>query len=216
MVTSHENAERRMAEWRTAEPQGPITIAGSGLWHYYLLPTILADLLAAFPRLLPRLYSMLPAEVEERVAEGAVDVGLLLAPPQRPDLEALAGLETPYRIVGSPGSPSSWRECGFVVPRFFRREGATSLDGWPDHQYPRRVVAEAEMLESMVRLCEAGVGVAFLPELAVRDRIQRGSLVVIARAPVRHHDRLFVVRRKGVRPTPAIRVVSERLAGFSG
>jgi DNA-binding transcriptional LysR family regulator len=202
-----EDAERRMAEWRDPVPRGPVTIAGDGLWHHYLLPPLLAALVAAHPEVRPKLYEMLPEDAERWVAEGEVEIGLLLQAPSRPDLAWRAGLATPYVIVGRPGEAGRWQDFGYIVPRFFRRETPQSLDGWPEAVHPRRIAAEVEMLETAIKLAEAGVGVAFLPELAVRDRLAAGTLAVRAEAPVAFADELYVVWRKDVRPTPAAKAV---------
>lgn len=205
VLRSLENAERRMMEWSSAEPTGPVTIAGDGLWHHYLMPPLLADLVERFPRLRPKLYEMLPDDVEHWVAAGEVDVGLLLRPPMRADLEWVDGLSTPYVIAGRPQDVRPWQAYGYIVPRYFRRASPESMDGWPEDTFPRRIVAEVELLETAIHLCEAGVGVAFLPELAIRDRLNRGTLAVVADPPCSYSDRLFIVWRKGVRPSPPAR-----------
>lgn len=203
VLRSLENAERRMADCRSGAPQGPVTIAGDGLWHHYLLPPLLADLQARHPGIRPKLYEMLPDDVEKWVGAADVEIGLLLRPPRRLDLDWFASLTTAYVIAGPPGPMQPWDDFGYIVPRFFRREMPDSLDGWPEGKCPRRIVAEVELVETALHLCEAGVGVAFLPELAVRDRVARGSMAIRAMAPCEFSDQLFVVWRKGVRPNLA-------------
>lgn len=203
LLAGFEDTERAMASWRTGGPKGPVTIAGDSLWHHYLLPPLLRDLVATYPDVRPRIHEMLPDDIERWVAEGEVDVGLLLRPPERTDLDWTEGLTTPYAIAGPPGPKQAWQDFSYIVPRFFRRELTESLDGWPEARYPRRIVAEVELLETAIHLVEAGVGAAFLPLLALEERIARGTLALVADPPVDFTDRLFVVWRKGVRPTPA-------------
>jgi DNA-binding transcriptional LysR family regulator len=211
-----ENAERRLAEWRAGQVQGPVTIAGDGLWNHYLLPPLLTALLGAHPRIRPKLHEMLPEDTERWVAAGEVDVGLLLQSPVRADLEWMEGISTPYVIAGKPlpEGQAPWQDLGYIVPRFFRREMAQSLDGWPENRFKRRIVAEVELLETAIHLAESGLGVAFLPELAVKERIERGTLAVVAEAPVTFEDQLFVVWRKGIRPTPAARELLKALGAL--
>lgn len=207
VIAAVDNAERRMAEWLEPVPRGPVSIAGDSLWHHYLLPDLLAALVVEWPAMRPKLYEMLPEDAERWVAEGEVELGLLLRAPSRSDLTFWAGPTSPYVIVGKPGPKRSWQDFAYVVPRFFRRETPDSLDGWPENEFPRRIAAEVELLETAIKLVRAGVGAAFLPELAVRDRLAAGELAIVADAPVAFQDELFVVRRKGVRPTPAARAV---------
>ncbi|MNR80324.1 Hca operon transcriptional activator [compost metagenome] len=205
ILRSLENAERSMAEWRGSEPIGSVSIAGDGLWHHYLLPPLLTDLVQRYPKLRVQLYEMLPEEVERWVADGDVDVGLLLRPPMRGDLAWAEGLSTPYVIAGRPQETRPWQEFGYIAPRFFRKEMPMYPDGWPEEAYPRRIVAEVELLETAISLCEAGVGAAYLPQLAIQDRLARGTLAVLAEAPCSFADHLYVVWRKGVRPKPGTR-----------
>ncbi|MBO9541555.1 LysR family transcriptional regulator [bacterium] len=205
ILRSIENAERAMAEWRGSEPMGPVAIAGDGLWYHYLLPPILADLIQRFPKVRPQLHEMPPDDVEHWVATGKADVGLLLSPPKRAEFEWVEGMRTPYVIAGLPQEKRPWQELGYIVPRFFRREMPESLDGWPEETHPRRIVAEVELLETAIHLCEAGVGVAFLPELSIQERIAQGTLAVVAEAPRAFADHLFIIWRKGVHPTAPAR-----------
>lgn len=208
-----ENAERRVAAVRGGEVIGPVRIAGDSLWHHHLLPPLLSALRERHPRMRPQLHEMLPEDAERWVAAGEVDLGLLLRPPRRDDLEWREGLATHYVIVGRPQAKGRWDDFSYVVPRFFQRELAEPLDGWPEHQFKRDIAAEVELLETAIALAEAGVGVAFLPELAVRDRLAAGSLAVLADAPCAFSDHLFVVWRKGVQPTTAASVLLEALEG---
>jgi DNA-binding transcriptional LysR family regulator len=211
-----ENAERRLGEWKQGQPQGPVTIAGDGLWHHYLMPPLLTELLQRYPRIRPKLHEMLPDDVEHWVSQGEVDVGLLLRAPVRQDLDWKEGMATPYVIAGKPRpeGQADWADLGYIVPRFFRRDFAQSLDGWPEGKYKRRIVAEVELLETALQLCEAGLGVAFLPELAVRERVARGTLAIVAEAPVQFEDHLYVVWRKGVRPRAATAEVLKLLGAL--
>lgn len=210
-----ENAERRMAEWRSGDPQGPVTIGGDSLWHNYMLPPVLRELTTRYPLVRPKLYEMLPEVAEQWVASGDLEIGLLLCPPRRTDLTWSAGMSSPYVIAGKPQPRGAWSDFGYIVPRFFRKPTVDSIDGWPEGKFERRIAAEVELLETAIKLAEAGVGVAFLPELAVRERIAAGTLAVVADAPVDFADRLYVIRRKGIRPTPAARAVLEALEATS-
>ena len=207
VIAAVDNAERRMAEWLEPVPRGPVTIAGDSLWHHYLLPDLLAGLVVEWPAMRPKLYEMLSEDAERWVAEGEIEIGLLLNAPSRTDLICWAGMASPYVIAGKPGPKTGWQDQAYIVPRFFRRETPGSLDGWQESAFPRRIAAEVELLETAIKLAMAGVGAAFLPELAVRGQLANGELAIVADAPIAFQDELFVVRRKGVRPTPAARAV---------
>jgi len=211
LLENHANLESDMAGVVLGHPQGPVSIASVGLAHNHLLPSILADLTQRLPLVCPRLYSMLPTETERWVALGEIDLGLLFSPPASPDLEWCVGMSSPLVIVGTPQPQRAWHEFGFVVPRLFRREGIASLDGWPEGNHRRRVIAEVDLLEVAISLCEAGVGAAYVPLLAVRDRIKSGRLAVVATPPVEASATLYIAWRAGVTPTSAARALIQSI-----
>lgn len=212
VLAAEEDCERRVAEAEGPVPRGPVAIGGDGLWHHHLMPRAIARVLAAHPEVRPALHEMLQPEIERHVAEGALDLGLLLAAPQRPDLEWREGLATPYVIAGHPARRgAAWEALGYVAPRVFGRAALAPLDGWDEARFPRRIVATVELLETALRLVEADVGVAFVPRLAVEAHLADGRLAIVAEAPLAFEDRLFVVWRRGVTPTPAAAALREAL-----
>lgn len=203
LLQEMENLDRELADVLAGEPSGPITIASVGLWVHGVLPDVLQALLGEHPRVVPRLHRLPPADVQAWLLAGEADVGLLLHPPDEPELACTAGFGTPYVIAGVPRPPCAWHECGFIVPR--RHRGVQPRDGWPASGYERRVVMEADMLETSISLAEAGVGVVFVPALAIRRQLTEGRLAVVAATPVSHEDRLHIVWRRGRHLTHAAR-----------
>lgn len=216
VLAAEEAAERAVAAAKEPRPRGPVAIGGDNLWHHHLLPELLRGLLAEHPEVQPGLHELIGPDMERLVAEGELDLGLLLAAPTRSDLDWAEGLASPYVIAGRPedvGRP--WQDLGYIAPRILGRELAP-LDGWDATRFPRRVVATVELLETALALVEAGLGVAFVPRLAIEERVAQGRLAVVAEAPVAFEDRLFVVWRKGVPPTPATQVVLDALLAAKG
>ncbi len=212
IVSSLENLERRMAELRDGTPQGPVTMASVGFANHYLLPEALGRLHAEYPGIVPRIFSLPHGEIERWVDAGEIDLGVLLAPPTRGGLAFEEFGQTRYVIVGRPAEPRAWHAWSYVVPRPFMPHPEESLDGWPVDRFPRRVAAEADNLEVALKLCEAGVGVAFVPDRAVAERLATGALAVVAEAPFEYGERLYTVWRRDARLTPAVKVALGILA----
>ncbi len=200
-----EDLDRQMAGWKERAIAGPVAIGTAGFWHDHVLPPIVAALQKRHPRIRPRIHDMLPEDVERWTADGELDLGFLPRPPARPDLVAVEASTTPLLIVSAPGPKRPWHELGWIVPRFFKRDLDLPLDNWPDDRFPRQIVAEVESLSTAIQLAEAGVGAAFLPELAIKARLAAGKLAVIADPPVQVNEHLWVVWRRRVRPRPAAR-----------
>ena len=216
ILAAVENAERRVVEWQDEPVVGPVALVGNTVWHHVLLPPILAGLIPQYPKLRPQLFYMIQEEAEAAVALGQMDIGLLVQPPRRSDLAWEAGLQTDSVIAGRPRPEGQvpWHELGFIVGRTHGQNTPERQDGWPVGEFPRRIVAEVERLEVAIKLCEAGVGVSFVPRLVVEDQLHSGSLAVVAESPVEVVNQLHIVWRKGVHLTPAMRVIVEALRGI--
>lgn len=211
LLTQLEQTDRLMAELRDDTPQGPITIASVGVVFNYLLPEILTRLVTQYPKLRPRLYAMRPSEAERWVASGEVDIGIIERPTRLAELASEPIATSPYLIVGKPQPPMPWHELGYIVPRAFMAadgigcQAAQELEGkWPEQTHPRRVVAEVQQLDTAINLCASGLGVAFLPDVTVRDRLARGELAVVAEPPRPYVETYTAIWRRSVRPTPAL------------
>lgn len=209
-LVSLENVQRRMDDLRSADPQGPVVIGSVGLCQNYLLPPLLADLLPRYPRITPRLHLLLADDTEAGVAAGDIDIGLLLQPPSRQDLDWVQGFSTPYVITGRPGPMRPWQDLGYIVPRLYRRTVPSPLDGWP-LAFERRVVVETDLLDSAINLAEAGVAATYVPRLAVEQRLAAGRLAIVSEPPGSFADTLYIVWRKGIRLPPAVRVIVAEL-----
>lgn len=214
------NLERRIAAVASGEPRGRVAIGGPGYVNQYLLPGPLAALVAEFPAIRPALFTLGPEAIEQQVATGELDFGMLMQAPERPDLAWAYGPVCPYVIVARPAAPRPWDAWGYIAPH---RDGKHSPDcgserhlagPWPE-SHTRNVVLEVDHIETAIMLAEAGLGAVYVPELAVRTRIAAGHLAVVAAPPAPYQDQLYVVWRKGVRPWPLVSDMLSNLASRS-
>lgn len=219
-----ENVERRMQELKAGDPAGPVRMAGVSWITNYLLPDLMARVMARFPGIEPQVFGIGASEMEGMVLAGHLDLGLLVNQPQHPELTGVEAFRTPYVIAGAPQPMVPWSELRYIVPKPFIAGKQPDVEfavhqhlesKWPSEKYPRRVVAQVDHLETALHLCEAGIGAAYLPEIAVVDRIAQGRLAIVAEPPCAYAEPVVVVWRKGVRPTPAVREVILALKGLA-
>lgn len=153
----------------------------------YLLPDVLKRFQAAQPSVMITVRSGHSKEVLEMVLRGEAEVGLARSL-HHPEVETLSLGDDPLVLVGHPRLwPARARRARLeeVADRplvFFDRG---SSDWTLSHGLFRRaglvpnVVMEVETIETAKRMVERGVGLAFLPNLAVAREIRRRSLAVI-------------------------------------
>ena len=220
-----ELADLRMAELREDTPQGPLRLASVSVITNYVLPGLLTTLVEAYPRLRPRLFNMRPAEAERWLIASELDLAVLERPPDSQSLDHAVLTTSPYVIVGRPQPTATWDAFGYVMPRRFQAggdedqscEAEAEIEGkWPDSTHRRRIVAEVEQLETAISLCESGLGVAFLPHVAVAERLERCSLAIVAEPPRPYTETYVATWRKRLRQPPAVQALLDVLLPGKG
>lgn len=114
------------------------------------------------------LFELIPGEIEQRVAEGKVDLGITYIPIPTQGVEFLKVTQIEMGIFVKNGTfeENTFADIPFVVP-MTPIEGAPSkmkgLDGWPDHVIQRNIKYRVTMMESALELCRQGYAAVYLP-----------------------------------------------------
>jgi len=151
----------------------------------YLLPDVLQRFQAAHPKVLITVRSGHSKEVLEMVLRGEAELGLARSL-HHPAVETVSLRDDPLILVGRPSAARSRRARLEEIadrPLIFFDRG--SSDWTLTHGLFRRaalvpnVALEVETIETAKRMVERGMGLAFLPHLAVGRELRRRSLVAI-------------------------------------
>ena len=164
---------------------GALQIAAALSICTYLLPDVLKRFQAAYPNVMITVRSGHSKEVLEMVLRGEAEIGLARSL-HHPAVETVSLRDDPLILVGRardwPPSARRVRLEGVADrPLVFFDRG--SSDWTLSHGLFRRaglvpnVVMEVETIETAKRMVERGVGIAFLPHLAVAREIRRRTLV---------------------------------------
>ena len=167
---------------------GALTIAAALSICTYLLPDVLKRFQAAHPRTLITVRSGHSKEVLEMVLAGEAELGLARSL-HHPAVETVSLRDDPLVLVSAPGGAMARRgrarlEDVAAQPLILFDRG--SSDWTLSHGLFRRaglvpnVVLEVESIEAAKRMVERGIGVAFLPQIAVVHEIRRRRLLAIA------------------------------------
>jgi DNA-binding transcriptional LysR family regulator len=166
---------------------GALTIAAALSICTYLLPDVLKRFQAAHPKTLITVRSGHSKEVLEMVLAGEVELGLARSL-HHPEIETVSLRDDPLILVAPPGAPMARARAARLEevaaqPLILFDRG--SSDWTLSHGLFRRaglvpnVVLEVESIEAAKRMVERGIGLAFLPQLAVVDEIRRRRLLAI-------------------------------------
>ena len=166
---------------------GALQIAAALSICTYLLPDVLKWFQAAHPKVMITVRSGHSKEVLEMVLSGEAEIGLARSL-HHPAVETVSLRDDPLILVGLAAAwPKGARRVRLeqVADQaliFFDRG---SSDWTLSHGLFRRaglvpnVVLEVETIETAKRMVERGMGLAFLPHLAVSREIRRRTLVAI-------------------------------------
>jgi DNA-binding transcriptional LysR family regulator len=153
----------------------------------YVLPDVLKRFHSAHPKVMITVRSGHSKEVLEMVLAGQAEIGLARSL-QHPGVETLSLRDDPLVLVARPDSQiararrAPLEDVAGQALIFFDRG---SSDWTLTHGLFRRaglvpnVVLEVETIETAKRMVERGMGLAFLPHLAVVHEIRRRHLVAI-------------------------------------
>ena len=178
---------------------GALAIAAALSICTYLLPDVLKRFHAAHPKTMITVRSGHSKEVLEMVLAGEAELGLARSL-QHPEIETVSLRDDPLMLVTTPGSPMARAgrarldEIAAQPLVFFDRgssDWTLTLGLFRRAGLVPNVVLEVESIEAAKRMVERGIGIAFLPQLAVVREIRRASA---------HRDR--PARRRSAEPQP--------------
>jgi DNA-binding transcriptional LysR family regulator len=163
---------------------GALQIAAALSICTYVLPAVLTRFQAARPRVMVTVRSGHSKEVLEMVLAGEAEIGLARSL-QHPGVETVSLRDDPLVLVQPRAHRLMTRRRARLAevadrPLIFFDRG--SSDWTLTHGLFRRaglvpnVVLEVETIETAKRMVERGLGLAFLPHLAVAQEIRRGTL----------------------------------------
>jgi DNA-binding transcriptional LysR family regulator len=186
-----EDAERLLAE-QGMGGGGMVRIGGGDAACHHLLPSVLKEFVAQFPRVHLQLSSGHTANTLARVMSGELDLGLVTLPVETDRIRVTEiGRD---ELVAITRPDHSWAER--------RRVQASDFAGEPLILYEResrmtellmrflleegvfpRVTMEVDHVAAVKELVRQGLGIAVLPAWSVRAEIESGDLAAVSVGP---------------------------------
>ena len=189
-----EEMETRVAEL-TGATSGPLMLGASTTIAEFILPRVLGEFKAAYPQVHAHLTVGNSETIENRVAEHALDVGLIESPSHLAGVESAVCCEDELVVI-CPGS-HRFAGAGAVKPRdlagepYVSRELGSGTREFTD-QYLRRCGVAAEDLNVVMELgspeaikgvVETGLGVSIVSRATVAKERRLGTLAAVPLDP---------------------------------
>lgn len=186
--------ETRMGEM-TGQISGILMLGASTTIAEYMLPRKLGDFKVRYPQVQARLTVANSETIESKVADHTLDVGLIEAPSQHPQLKSIVCCMDELVMICSPQhafakyadiapmqmaeQPYISRETGSgtrnVVDDYLRQGGV--------HPEDLHIVMELGSLEAIKGAVEAGLGIAIVSRSTILKELKLGDLVAIPLNP---------------------------------
>ncbi len=179
----------------TGEVAGALLIGASTTIAEFLLPQVLGEFRAKYPKVLPRLIVANSETVESRVAEYTLDLGFIEAPSHLPALVSDICADDELQVLCAPGHPLA--RLGAVAPRqllehsFISREPGSGTREVTDHYFQAAgirpdsldTVMELGSPEAIKGLVSTGLGFAILSRATITKEVRLGQLVAMPLSP---------------------------------
>jgi DNA-binding transcriptional LysR family regulator len=207
ILTLSGEMETRLGEM-SGEMRGTLLVGASTTIAEFMLPRILGEFNARYPQVRARLSVANSESIESRVAEHALDVGLIEAPAKLSGLACKVCGEDSLQVICAPDYPLADAESvtpkALVEYEFISREpGSGTREVIDDYFRAHRVdpallktQMELGSPEALKGVVATGLGFAIVSRAAVDKEISLGLLVAIPLKPPLKRS-LYVVHPEG-------------------
>jgi DNA-binding transcriptional LysR family regulator len=185
-----------------SESRGRITIGAGTTNTIFRLPRILQNYRESHPGVEIRIRNGASDLIWKLVHENAVDLGLVTTMNPEHNLNTVPLFQDRISLIAprdyEPRITIEKLEKESLI--MFRTGSGFHqflMDRFREHQYNPNVTMELESIEAIIRLVQSGLGLAFLPEIAVWPELQTGELiqVEIQEWPVMIRQTYLIYRR---------------------
>lgn len=167
------------------------------------------------------LQEFVPGQLEKSIEQKRTDAGITYLPIPTPRVVFKEATKITMGVFGIKGAFDAQKaDPPFVVP-LAPVEGTPSkvvgLDGWPDHEFPRKFAYRVVLMQSAIEICSQGLALVYLPDFVVNLYNQKAApkyhLVQYPCAIPEKQRRqsVYIVHRQGEKEGPEIRAIAKAL-----
>ena len=162
--------------------RGRLTIGAGTTNTSFRLPQILQTYRRSYPQVEIRIRNGDSELISRLVWENSVDLGLITTINPDLHLQSIPLFEDRIFLVAPTGHPQSLSPAELAGESLILfRSGSGFRRFLEDHfqasRFTPQVIMELESMEAIIRMVASGLGLAFLPEVAVHGELERGELV---------------------------------------
>jgi len=206
-----------------AEPVGVLSVGASTTIGNYLLPAVVGAFARQYPRARVLLQVGNAQQVENSLAAGELDLGLIEGPGHDGTLQSSVWL--PDELVVVVGKTHEWAQTGKVpAPQLeqaawlMREKGSGTREvfeaAMAEQGIPFSIAMELGHTEAIKKAAEEGLGVGCLSRIAVQRELDHGWLIAVDTSL--NLKRSLRLLTRGGNPTKLLKVFIEWLDRYAG
>lgn len=179
----------------TGTMSGPLLLGASLTIAEFILPRILGEFKVEHPQVQAHMTVANSETIESRVADYALDLGLIESPSHLPGLHTQVCCDDELLMICAPGHPLA--KSRSVTPQqiinepYVSRETGSGTRGFADNYFrdcnvspdDMNIVMELGSLEAIKGVVETGMGISILSRATIAKELKLGTLVGIPLEP---------------------------------
>jgi len=198
LLSLRDEALSQIKELHSLE-RGRVRIGANESAGNYLLPQLIQAFWQKHPNVRVDVSRQNSRQLIHDMRENSLDLALISFMPEEKDIEALPVMNDDVILIASPLHAIAKKpgvRIGDLGDEAFIAHAVTSpsrhkvVEAFRSSETPLRIVMEVATIETIKKLIAMNLGIGFVPEMCVRDEIDRGELIRIPLEDFQHQRTL--------------------------
>ncbi|HEV2762410.1 MAG TPA: LysR substrate-binding domain-containing protein, partial [Pyrinomonadaceae bacterium] len=204
IIALRDQARASVAELRTLK-RGRVRVGANESTSLYLLPQVILAFRERHPEVKVEIFRHVSERLPREVLERNVDFAVLAFEPVDRDLESFCVLRDELVLILNPEHPLAKRdsltveELGrepFLAHNVKTASRNKVIEVFAEHHTPLNITLELATVETIKRFVQLNVGLAFVPQMCVREELERGVLASVPVEGLTYRRSLWVTYRR--------------------
>jgi DNA-binding transcriptional LysR family regulator len=204
ILSLRDQAQNVVAELRDLR-RGRVRIGANESTSLYILPHIILEFREQYPNVKVEISRLVSERLPRQVLDRNVDFALLAFEPDDSDLKSFSILQDPLVLIMNPDHPLAKRESvkvkelgeeSFLAHNVRTASRHKVIETFAQHNTPLNITLELATVETIKRFVQLKVGLAFVPQMCVKEELERGTLATIPVEGLSYVRTLWVTHRR--------------------
>jgi DNA-binding transcriptional LysR family regulator len=206
ILALRDQAQNVVSELRLVQ-RGRVRIGANESTSLYLLPHLILDFREQHPNVKVEIYRHVSERLPREVLDRNVDFAFLAFEPVDNDLESFPILQDELVLVMYPDHPLAKRKSvsikelkdeSFLAHNVKTASRQKVIEAFTQAHTPLNIILELATVETIKRFVQLKIGLAFVPQMCVREELERNTLASVAVEELTYVRTLQVTYRRHI------------------